>query len=75
MDFTDPVLPPGMNAERINAGIALALKQMADRGWHADLTLLRPDGTASPEVERSLKAQTYDCVVLPAVATLMTTDA
>ena len=29
VDFTDPILPPGMNAERINAGIALALKQMA----------------------------------------------
>ena len=51
VDFTDPVLPPGMNAERINAGIALALKQMADRGWHADLCLLRPDGTTGPDVE------------------------
>jgi hypothetical protein len=29
VDFTNPVLPPGMNAERIHAGIALALKQMA----------------------------------------------
>ena len=66
VDFTDPVLPPGMNAEKINAGIALALKQMADRGWHADLCLLRPDGTAGPDVERSLKAQTYDCVVIGA---------
>jgi hypothetical protein len=66
VDFTDPILPPGMNAERINAGIALALKQMAERGWHADLCLLRPDETAGPDVERSLKAQTYDCVVIGA---------
>jgi hypothetical protein len=66
VDFTDPMLPPGMNAERINAGIALALKQMAERGWHADLCLLRPDETAGPDVERSLKAQTYDCVVIGA---------
>ena len=66
VDFTDPILPPGMNAERINAGIALALKQMAQRGWHADLCLLRPDETAGPDVERSLKAQTYDCVVIGA---------
>jgi hypothetical protein len=28
VDFTNPMLPPGMNAERIHAGIAVALKQM-----------------------------------------------
>ena len=39
---------------------------MAQRGWHADLCLLRPDETAGPDVERSLKAQTYDCVVIGA---------
>jgi hypothetical protein len=27
VDFTNPVLPPGMNAERICAGITLALRQ------------------------------------------------
>jgi hypothetical protein len=66
VDFTDPILPPGMNAERINAGIALAMKQMTERGWHAELCLLRPDETAGPDVKRRLKAQTYDCVVIGA---------
>jgi hypothetical protein len=66
VDFTNPVLPPGMNAERIHAGITLALKQMAERGWNADLCLLRPDETAGLDVERRLKAQTYDCVVIGA---------
>jgi hypothetical protein len=66
VDFTNPMLPPGMNAERIHAGIALALKQMAERGWHPDLCLLRPDETAGPDVERRLKAQAYDCVVIGA---------
>jgi hypothetical protein len=66
VDFTNPVLPPGMNAERIHGGITLALKQMAERGWHADLCLLRPDETAGLDVERRLKAQTYDCVVIGA---------
>jgi hypothetical protein len=37
---------------------------MADRGWHADLCLVRPDKTAGPDVERSLAAQAYDCVVI-----------
>jgi hypothetical protein len=66
VDFTDPMLPPGMNAEKIHAGVAVALKQMAERGWHVDLCLLQPDETAGPDVERSLKAQTYDCVVIGA---------
>jgi hypothetical protein len=66
VDFTNPMLPPGMNAERIHAGIAMALKQMAERGWRADLCLLRPDETAGPDVERRLKAQAYDCVVIGA---------
>jgi hypothetical protein len=66
VDFTSPVLPPGMNTEKIHAGIAVALKQMAERGWRADLCLLRPDETAGPDVERMLKAQAYDCVVIGA---------
>jgi hypothetical protein len=66
VDFTNPMLPPGMNAERIHAGIALVLKQTAERGWHVELCLLQPDETAGPEVERRLKAQAYDCVVIGA---------
>lgn len=66
VDFTDPMLPPGMNAEKVHAGIALALKQMAERGWHVDLCLLQPDETAGPDVERRLRAQAYDCVVIGA---------
>jgi hypothetical protein len=66
VDFTSPMLPPGMNAEKIHAGITVAMKQMTERGWRADLCLLRPDVTAGPDVERMLKAQAYDCVVIGA---------
>jgi hypothetical protein len=66
MDFTDPVLPPGTTAEKIHARITLALAQMAERGWSADLCLIQPDETAGPEVERRLTAQTYDCVMIAA---------
>ena len=66
VDFADPVLPPAMNAEKIHAGIALAMKQMGERGWHADLCLVKPDETAGPDVERRLKAQAYDRVVIGA---------
>jgi hypothetical protein len=66
VDFSDPALPPGMTAEKVHAGIAVAMKQFADRGWEADLGFLRPDATAGPTVERQLASKSYDCVVIGA---------
>jgi hypothetical protein len=66
VDYTDPVLPPGLDAATIHAGIAVALKRMADRGWHAELCLIEPDATAGPAVERALAGGSYDCVVIGA---------
>src|SRR5262249_5659649 len=64
VDFSDPGLPPGMTAERVHAGIAVAMRQFAERGWEGDLGLIRPDETAGPEVERLLASKSYDCVVV-----------
>ena len=66
VDFSNPALPPGMSAEKVNAGIALALKEMGDRGWEADVCLIRPDETAGRTVERHLAAANYACVVIGA---------
>ena len=66
VDFSDPALPPGFNAEKIHAGIAVALRQITERGWHADLCLIRPDETAGPALESRLGAKVYDCVVIGA---------
>jgi len=52
VDFSDPALPPGMTAEKVHAGIAVAMKGFAERGWEADLCFIRPDETAGPTVER-----------------------
>jgi hypothetical protein len=64
VDFSDPALPPGFNAEKIHAGIAIALRQMTERGWDADLCLVRPDRTAVSTVEGRLASKRYDCVVI-----------
>src|SRR5258706_10909917 len=64
VDFSDPALPPGMTAEKVHAGIAVALKQFADRGWEGDVGFIRPDETAGPTVERQLASKSYDCVVI-----------
>jgi hypothetical protein len=64
VDFSDPALPPGFNAERINAGIAIAMAKMAERGWQADLCLIAPDEMASAMLEKQLASAAYDCVVI-----------
>jgi len=63
VDFSDPALPPGMTIEKVRAGIAVAVKQFAERGW-ADLGYIRSDETAGPTVERQLASKSYDCVVI-----------
>ena len=66
VDFSDPALPPGMTAEKVRVGVAVALKQFAERGWESDVCFIRPDETAGPTVERQLASKNYDCVVIGA---------
>ncbi len=53
-----------MTVEKVNAGIAVAVKQFTDRGWESDVCSIRPDETAGPSVERQLRSANYDCVVI-----------
>lgn len=64
VDFSDPALPPGFNAAKIHAGIAVGMAQLAERGWHADLCLVAPNASATADIERYLAAKRYDCVVI-----------
>ena len=66
VNFSNPAFPPGMSADKIHAGIALALQQMADRGWEGEVCLIRPDETAGQTVEHHLGSARYDCVVIGA---------
>ena len=66
VDFSDPALPPGMTAEKIHAGVKLALADFAGRGWHGEICFINPDETAVPTVERCLAGDAYDCVVIGA---------
>jgi hypothetical protein len=58
VDFSDPALPPGMTAEKVHAGIAVALKQFTDRGWESDVGYIRAGETAGPTVERQTALDT-----------------
>ena len=66
VDFSNPALVPGMSVEKIRAGVALAIKQMTDRGWEGDVCYIRPDGTAGQMVERHLASAKYACFVIGA---------
>ncbi len=66
VDYSDPALPPGMTAEKIHAGVKLALADMSERGWLAESCFIKPDETAIPTVEIRLAAERYDCVVIGA---------
>ena len=64
VDYSDPALPPGMTAEKVRAGVAVALKGFTERGWESDVGYIRPDETAGPTIERQLRSANYDCVVI-----------
>ncbi len=64
VDFSDPAIPPGFNAEKIHAGIAIGMAKMAERGWQADLCLIPPDKTAGLALEKQLATTAYNCVVV-----------
>lgn len=66
VDFTDPSLPPGFNAEKINAGIALGVSKIEGRGWQGDTCMITPDAAGSSLLESVLKGAAYDCVVIGA---------
>ena len=50
VDYSDRALPPGITAEKIEAGIKIALRQMVDRGWEAEACYIRPDKAAGQTV-------------------------
>ncbi len=66
VDFSDSALPPGMTAEKIHAGVKIALADMSARGWIAENCYINPDETAVSTIERHLAAAHYDCVVVGA---------
>ena len=53
VDFSDPSLPPGFDAEKINAGIAVAVAKIEERGWKGDTCMITPD--AAHETRDSCK--------------------
>ena len=64
VDYSDPALPPGLSAEKIQAGIDLAAAKIAERGWIGDLCMIPPDAAGIAMLEKQLTSAAYDCVVI-----------
>lgn len=64
VDFSDPSLPQGFDADKINAGIAVAVKKIEERGWHGDTCMITPDDEGSAVLQKQLAGVAYDCVVI-----------
>jgi hypothetical protein len=64
VDFSDPSLPPGFNAEKINAGIAIAVAKISEQGWQGDTCMITPDANGREMLEKQLSSASYDCVVI-----------
>ncbi len=66
VDYSDPALPPGLNVEKIQAGIDVATSKIAERGWIGDICNIPPDDDGIATLENQLASTTYDCVVIGA---------
>jgi len=64
VDYSDPALPPGFNAEKIQAGIDLAVEKIAERGWTGVLCMISPDDDGVAALKSDLADARYDCVVI-----------
>ena len=64
VNFSDPVLPPGFDADTINAGIAIAVETIRERGWQGDTCMITPDALGGAVLEAALRCEVYDCVVI-----------
>ena len=59
VDFSDPSLPPGFDAEKINAGIAVAVAQIRERGWEGDTCMITPDDAGRAMLETQLNSTLF----------------
>ncbi|MEO8686458.1 MAG: hypothetical protein ABI414_16645 [Devosia sp.] len=64
VDFSDPSLPPGFDAGKIQAGIDIAETTMTERGWDGDLCMIAPDDSGIATLAAQLAKVDYDCVVI-----------
>ena len=64
VDFSDPALPPGMNADIIRSGIAKGLELMREAGHDAEPFVISPDQAGIDRVAARFAQGGVDCVTI-----------
>jgi len=64
VDFSDPALPPGMNADIIKRGIEKGLELMREAGHDAEPFVITPDQAGIDRVAARLAQGGVDCVTI-----------
>lgn len=64
VDFSDPALPPGLDAEMIRRGIARGLQDLRTAGHDAQHLCIPADPSGLGELAERLARDPVDCVVI-----------
>ena len=64
VDVSDLALPPGMTAEKIQAGIDIGAAKLREKGWEADLCMITPDAAGIAMLTAQMAGARYDGVVI-----------
>ena len=64
VDFSDPSIPPGMNAEKVTAGIKEDMEKLHAEGWEADHMPIYAESDLRALILAQLKKHKYDCIVI-----------
>ena len=64
VDFSDPGLPPGFDADFIRRGLVQAIADLTAQGHHADQLFIPADASRLDGLARRLASEPVDCVVI-----------
>jgi hypothetical protein len=64
VDYTDPALPPGLNAAKVRAALQADVARMTALGFSVTECYTDLGKTAAAVVAEALKKSSYDCVLV-----------
>src|ERR1044071_8252239 len=66
IDFSDPGYPPGMNAEKVFAGVKASEDELTRLGYDVQTCLIDFGETAEAVTQSQLERRPFDCVMIGA---------
>jgi hypothetical protein len=64
VDFSDPAIPPDMNADKITKGIKEDMEKLHAKGWDADHLPIYAKSDLRKCILDQIKLHNYDCIVI-----------